>query len=396
MLPRHPDALSLDELTAWIDHLVDDQVEEGKSLDYKELRGLDKDDYPEIAKDVTSFANEIGGTILYGIPEKRTADGRPIPDKPYGVDRIPSFESRFENVIVDAIKPTLPDYRIKEIPVAAGAGKVVYLVWVSQSWVGVHMVQAYRDQRYYRRGEYRAVPMTEEEVRQRYDRILAARGWVESFLSSPEISYIEQILPRTFASHYVICPLLPQSIDFTHSEARHWLRAHPSPSGHFLPSPHGVRAPFVVQGDRWQPLTEIHSNGVMVQWSMANVDTTSVKAKTVHEMEFVLAHGVEFQQASRFLDYGAKLYEFIGYTGPIRVSLKIAHLARLHHTLYLPVGNFPSQWPSLFSPDNELMVAVDSSAATLVADPNGVLKELADGLYQSFGIWEGSVDSYLY
>ena len=54
-------------------------------------------------------------------------------------------------------------------------GKVVYAVWTPESWLGPHMVEGYSDQRYYRRGQLRAVPMAEHEVRQRHERTAQSR-----------------------------------------------------------------------------------------------------------------------------------------------------------------------------------------------------------------------------
>ena len=69
MLQKHPEQYTPEELEAWVRHLVDEQVSEGKRLDYKATISLKKqDDRCEAAKDISSFANEIGGTILYGIP----------------------------------------------------------------------------------------------------------------------------------------------------------------------------------------------------------------------------------------------------------------------------------------------------------------------------------------
>ncbi|MFQ5933359.1 MAG: helix-turn-helix domain-containing protein, partial [Dehalococcoidia bacterium] len=94
MLPKHPDQLSNAELDSWVRRLVDIAEPEGTLLDYKQEIKINRvSDRRELAKDVASFANEIGGTIIYGVPEKRASvGGPPTPTRPYGIDAIPGLE----------------------------------------------------------------------------------------------------------------------------------------------------------------------------------------------------------------------------------------------------------------------------------------------------------------
>ena len=94
MLPKHPDLFTDDELEQWIRQLVDRQEPEGIHLDYKETIDVNSKKHRlEAAKDISSFANELGGTLLYGIPQRRDKpDGAPIPTKPYGMESIPGLQ----------------------------------------------------------------------------------------------------------------------------------------------------------------------------------------------------------------------------------------------------------------------------------------------------------------
>ena len=116
MLSKHPDHYSDEELEAWVRHLVDEQVSEGPRLDYKEAISLDSDKQRlEAAKDISSFTNELGGTVIYGIPEDRQSDETAIPCRPYGIEPVPDFESRLENIYADSIVPRLPEWRIRKV-----------------------------------------------------------------------------------------------------------------------------------------------------------------------------------------------------------------------------------------------------------------------------------------
>ena len=60
-----------------LQRLVDEEIQESLTLDYKASPSLAKGDKPrnELCKDVSAFANSAGGQIIYGIVEK---DRKPI------------------------------------------------------------------------------------------------------------------------------------------------------------------------------------------------------------------------------------------------------------------------------------------------------------------------------
>jgi len=386
MLDKHPDLMSDDQLREWVTHLVDDQVEEGPRLDYKEIQTLDQpNDRREVAKDVSSFANELGGTILYGVPEDRTADGRPIPKKPYGINQIKGFESRVENILVDAIGPALPQWRIRMVTVPSPSKKVVYVVWTPESWVGVHMVEAYGDRRYYRRGQYRAVEMTEEEVRGRYERLRAGRGWLESFLESPELNYVGSRLPDNFTSHYVVCPVYPLNVEFASDRMYEWLHSHPYPPFGFSASPYGARTRLEIDHARqeWEPYVELYRNGAVSLWRTAAI------SEQPDSPTKALAYIAELRHLLEMLQFGGQFYSFLGYSGPIRTVVTIFHRLQLMSEVRLPTErHYESRWPSLMTHDNALRMTADDSAMTLIGEPRRVLKRLADEMFKSYGLWE--------
>ena len=94
MLSRHPDQMQDGEFDSWIRRLVDTREPEGPRLDYKqEIDLATQSKKRELAKDIVSFANEVGGTLIYGVPEAHTDPRRaPTPERPYGIDPIPGLE----------------------------------------------------------------------------------------------------------------------------------------------------------------------------------------------------------------------------------------------------------------------------------------------------------------
>lgn len=385
MLSKHPDTLSDDDLRVWIANLVADRMPEGARLDYKQTLELRRDGC-EIAKDVSSFANEVGGTLLYGIAEERGSDGAPIPKEPYGIEPIPDFESRVENILVEAVQPTLPEWRIRRVPVTAS--KVVYVVWTPESWVGVHMVESYGEARYYRRGQYRSVTMREREVQLRYERLLASRAWLDAFLSSGGLNYVADRLPPNFRSHYVLAPLVPLMgrVDLGDHRFREWLSGHlyPDAGSHFRPSPYGVRTGLRLfdNGQEWFPYTEIYKNGAVGHWRVTAVSG---------DRKPLLALINELHAIQEFITYGGEFLAFVEYAGPVRIRVTVSHPTEgAVSNLRLPAGVVNNVYPRLMSHDDVLRLSIDEPAMDVRTRPNLVLKHVADELFRAYGLWDAT------
>jgi len=210
MLPKHPDQMCNAEFDEWIRRLVDTREPEGAHLDYKEqLKIASQMDRRELAKDITSFANELGGTLVYGVPEEKDShQAAPTPKRPYGISAVPGIIESIENIFVSTITPLLPEYRIQPVELLEYPGKMCYVVWTPESWSGPHMVYGYNDARFYRRGQYRSIPMTERDVEDRYRRRMTMRSAAEGFLVSAEASHLLRSYGRIQAK--TILMVVPQ------------------------------------------------------------------------------------------------------------------------------------------------------------------------------------------
>lgn len=134
-----------------IQRLVDDPVPEGRDIDYKELLPKDTEDgRREFRFDVSSFANAGGGIILYGIQEKRGADGPTgIPEKIVPLTVNPDSETlRLEHILRTQIDPRIPVVQVRFIEVENGH---VGVVRIQKSWLGLHLVKHNDSYRFYSR-----------------------------------------------------------------------------------------------------------------------------------------------------------------------------------------------------------------------------------------------------
>src|SRR5437588_575425 len=81
--------------------LISNQIEESDQLEYKGAKSLQKkgERMDEIGKDVSSFANAGGGTIIYGVKEFDDASRKHLPERIDPIDRVEITREWLEHVI---------------------------------------------------------------------------------------------------------------------------------------------------------------------------------------------------------------------------------------------------------------------------------------------------------
>jgi hypothetical protein len=127
--------------------LIDDQVAEGKNIEYKrELPQKTDSDKKEFLADISSFANSAGGYVFYGVSEK---DGLPVAiDGLGGID--PDAEiSRFENLLRDGLAPRISGIRFFSISLTDGG--CVIAAYIPKSWASPHMIKYKGTSRFFAR-----------------------------------------------------------------------------------------------------------------------------------------------------------------------------------------------------------------------------------------------------
>jgi hypothetical protein len=124
--------LSIDD----INQLIRDSAKEGKSLEFKKILPNDSDsDKKEFLADVSSFANTIGGHLIYGVEENNGLA------KAISLIESDNFDGeilRLENIIQSGIDP-----RIKTELVFIDSDdprKKILVIHVSKSWLSPHRV----------------------------------------------------------------------------------------------------------------------------------------------------------------------------------------------------------------------------------------------------------------
>jgi Putative DNA-binding domain len=127
--------------------LIADKEAEGKTLDYKrDLVGQGDADKKEFLYDASSFANTLGGDLVFGMEEK---NGLPI--NLVGVAAInPDKEIlRLEQMLRDGIRPAITG--VQTVPIPLAAGNVAIVMRIPKSWNPPHQVTFQKAFRFYAR-----------------------------------------------------------------------------------------------------------------------------------------------------------------------------------------------------------------------------------------------------
>ncbi|MGH6710925.1 MAG: AlbA family DNA-binding domain-containing protein [Bradyrhizobium sp.] len=134
-------------------------VKEGLYLEYKASEAVDKRDDKkklEIARDVSAFANSMGGQIVYAMTE--------IDHEPAGLDEgiDPKTYTTiwFEQILQQHVTPNLVGLKIDHIPLASG--KVAVRIDVPAGSGDPHQVS---DGKYYRRHNFNRLAMDHYEIK---------------------------------------------------------------------------------------------------------------------------------------------------------------------------------------------------------------------------------------
>jgi hypothetical protein len=119
--------------------LIDNQdAREGKCIEYKlTLPGASTEEKAEFLADVSSFANTIGGNIVYGMREEAG-----IAKELVGIQvKDPDAEIlRLDNMIRDGVEPRLAGVSVRPVPLQASV--FAFVIRVPRSWSPPHRVKS--------------------------------------------------------------------------------------------------------------------------------------------------------------------------------------------------------------------------------------------------------------
>ena len=156
-LRRNVDEINRSDLQV----LIDDQVPEGRSIEYKmELPGNSDGEKKEFLADVSSFSNAAGGHLIFGIKE---SNGLPEAIAGLEIEDPDATILRIENMIRDGIEPRITGIKVHIVKL--DSDKFAIIVQIPRSWASPHMVTHKGHSKFYSRNSAGKYPLDVTELR---------------------------------------------------------------------------------------------------------------------------------------------------------------------------------------------------------------------------------------
>lgn len=158
----HLDQKRLEELNeADLQALVEGRVSENRFIDYKSiLPGTQDQKRKEFLRDVSSFANTLGGYIIYGMTEDSGVATGVCGLGPINLDQ---EILRMEEMLRTGLRPRVHGISLHPVPLSCGGHALV--VKIPRSWSGPHQVVFDKDYRFSARGQNGKYFMEVDELR---------------------------------------------------------------------------------------------------------------------------------------------------------------------------------------------------------------------------------------
>ncbi len=149
-----------------LQHLIDEEEIESKTLDYKaQLPGNTDSNKKEFLADVSSFSNAGGGDLILGIKQDNLT-GKPIgPLEGIPIPNLDNEISRLDNIIRNGLEPNIPESLIKIKEVRLTNSNFVIIIRLSRSWIGPHRISFKDWHRFYSRSTNGKYPLDVQELR---------------------------------------------------------------------------------------------------------------------------------------------------------------------------------------------------------------------------------------
>ncbi len=301
-----------------IQELSHEKIDESLILDYKqELNDT------SIIKQVTAFSNTNGGYLVYGIAE--TGKGG-HPESIKGIDRDTNTE-RLEQIILSNIVPRV-SVRMKKIPIP-DTDSIILLVQIPEGQNKPYYNN--HDKKYYKRYNFSATPMDENEIEWLYQSRFFGMGkldrYVEEAIFRSQNKIPHEIQLNGMEGHVIITPLKidgqmfePSSefghqITYLHSSLTSGCSDYLS--GPVTPSKFGIKwdNEHYLQNKDSVNKVEIHRNGLV--HSMKRCGSSTPEGSKELDDDSLACN---LLQTIRFT---SSFYSRISYMGKVKIIVKV-------------------------------------------------------------------------
>jgi len=269
-----------------LQRLVDDQVQERDSIEYKMgMYGNSDDDKREMLKDITSMANHRGGYIVIGIE----ADDEGIPTNVIGIEADNHVE-RIRSSCLDNIDKRIVGLDIEDIELSNN--RVAIVISIPESINAPHMVTYKGLNQFWKRHGRQKEKMTTHEIGEAFDKRLSNLNRLDRFLFLRKTDILENIGEDTYMVISSSPALLSdEAILSVHDEnLRGLILNTPHLAGHIgssiscgkpYPTINGLRAdrgtPYYNDNPPLREYIEVFTNGFIEYGKLLEIDGQSGK-----------------------------------------------------------------------------------------------------------------------
>jgi hypothetical protein len=375
----------LEELKfADIEQLKNNKICESQILDYKKQLLADN----KLLKQVSAFANTQGGFLIFGVEE--TGKGG-HPKEILGMDKAHLNKERMEQIILGNIQPRL---NVKmQVVKHQDPSKVILVVQIPNSYLKPHMNS--HDNKFYKRYEFEALPMTEMEVNNAYKRRFTGYQELESYIAKLLKYDFWEGAPvtghRIIGKIIIVPTLLKRLVDPITKKSVNWtdeLDFRPKQHTVFtasksrtpIPSPNGLKYQFIDRNDKlWEGL-EIHRNGCVHSISGFSVVTDDDKVCLHYPYFcFTLLHAFQFVSA---------LFQKHNYFGDVKIVCNLRGI-KDSYLRQFDERRLPFRRHEDFSCQTDQINVVREFPTKLVeSEYEYITSEIMDEIFNCYGLWK--------
>ena len=291
-----------------IEGLKTNRICESQILDYKEQLLVDN----KLLKQVSAFANTQGGFLVFGV--KETGKGG-YPKKILGIDNSQINKERLEQIILGNIQPRL---NVKVQPIEhQDASKTIIVIQIPDSYLKPHMNT--RDNKFYKRYNFEALPMTEIEVSDTYRRRFTGYQEVKSYIS--ELLQLEGFITPQIVGQIIVIPtILTRLVGTSDMKEFEWMnKLNFKPKYHKIPtsptpSCNGVRCQAGDKDGRAFEKLEIHRNGCVHYTAYFGV---------MGEENMIFLDDDFCRKLLQILRFASALYQRYNYFGDVKITCNL-------------------------------------------------------------------------
>ena len=358
-----------------IDALLQNKIPESDILDYKQQFPDEND----LLKHISAFANTRGGVMIFGITESGRG-GYPIQID--GIDSSAINKERIEQLILSNIVPRLHvKLRAVQHP---DTDKSVFLIQIPYSQYRPHFSN--RTKKFYKRFQFEAAEMTEQEISDAYKKRFSTLADVENYIEKlNKYNYGRSVI----RGNIIIIPSIIEGrlLDTSDHNDFSWLdpnKIDPQPSGWIWAPQHGYLPGFprpFAQGiscaeetqTRFPKAVRLHRNGCIQYIQDFGYHDGSNKL-IYSKLALKLLHTLQFayNALSRY-----------NYYGDVRIHVNLSFEGGCGPLL-------PKSFDDIrgyATGDNEIVVDREVSISELENSYSRIATSVMDEIFNHFGLW---------